>query len=348
MKRNIIGVALLSASLLVLVGCKSGAEKKGDEFLAKNAFKNAMMQYNKVDTKGNGSEQFNDNYALTMVRLMMQSVQKSGIEQDIINTYCETIPKKLVSSTNPEVLKEATQAFADLAKLRFAMDSYQQKLEAWRLLDTATVMGKRGGIGSDIPDKMRKELGEPWAKAAIAEWGKANPSDGGVVNEYRLLEIQRLLPNDASVQEALDNVRKINRHHFLIWSDAVNQVTPDPLIEGIYSGDFVMAFRVGEFNASATSLSGAVQIWNSSGNNQLLKSEYLTLVNKEGKEVVNSAPISAACQQTKNEMFKSVTPGLEPGVECTTQVSFSFGSDFKPEYMQMKIKNDLGRKYLAL
>ena len=71
-------------SLLALTSCKSGQEKKGDEFLGKGMYKNAMKAYLQVDKSGKGSDEFNDNYALAMTRLMMQCRVVTG---DIIRVF---------------------------------------------------------------------------------------------------------------------------------------------------------------------------------------------------------------------------------------------------------------------
>lgn len=337
----------LALSALILSGCKSGTEKKGDQYLEKGMLKNAMKAYLQVEKKGNGSPDFLDNYALTMTRLMMQVAQKDGVQQDVILNYTLQIPKLLAASTNQAVGQEVVQAFCDIAKKRMEIGDYPQRLEAFRLLDSARVIAKRVGAGDAIEKKSREEIGNDWAKTVVDE--NSNPSrDGAVVAEYNLLEVQQLVAGNKGVEETLNKVRKINRHNFLIWSPGVNEINPNPDINNRYSGHFVMAFREGEFNSAPTSFKGVLQIWNSSGGNVLLKPEHFTLVSKDGKEVTNTAPIAKGCLSTENKELKSVTPGFEPEAECSTSVQFSFGSDFKPEYVKLNIRNNTGIKYLAL
>jgi hypothetical protein len=343
-KLFIVAIAL---SALMLSACKSSAEKKGDNYLSKGMLKNALKFYLQVEKKGNGSPEFMDNYALAMTRLMMQVAQKEGVQQDIILNYTLQIPKMLAGSTNQAVGQEVVQAFSDIAKMRMEIGDYPQRLEAFRLLDSAKVLAKRVGAGESIEKQTRTELANAWAKEVIAE--NSNPSrDGAVVAEYNLLEVYQIVQDNDDLNAALDKVRKINRHNFLIWSPAVNDVNPNPDINNKYSGHFVMAFREGEFNPTPSSFKGALSIWNSSGGNVLLKPEQFTLVSKDGKEVANTSPISKECQTTENKELKSVTPGFEPEAECTTIVTFDFGSDFKPDYVKLNIKNATGIKYLAL
>ncbi len=342
-----------AAAVLALSACKSGQEKKGDEYLEKGMYKNAMRAYLQVEKKGNGSEEFNDNYALTMTRLMMQVAQKEGVNADVILEYTLAIPNLLANSTNSAVLQEVVQAFCDVAKLRTAMDDYPQRLEAYRLLDSAASLAKRGNAGVEIEKKYRQEISDEWVKKVVSEYG--NPgADDAVAAEYYLLEVKNLVPDNKTLDDALLKVRRINRHNLLIWSPGVNEISPNPAINNKYSGHFVMGFGVGGFSPSPTGFKGALNIWNSSGGNVLLKKEQITLVGKDGKEVPNTTEISKECQHTVNKgdpkagIPASDTPGLEPEADCVTQVSFSFDSGFQPDYVQLKIKDQKGIKYLAL
>ena len=334
-------------SLLALTSCKSGQEKKGDEFLGKGMYKNAMKAYLQVDKSGKGSDEFNDNYALAMTRLMMQVAQKDGVQSDVIFDYTQEIPKRLEGSTNAAVVQEVVQSFCDVAKMMWELDSYRGRLEAFRLLDNSAKLAKAANAGVDIAKKTREEISAAWVKKAVADYGSPS-ADDAVAAEYYLLEVQNLVPDNPELEAALLKVRRINRHNLLIWSPGVNDVNPDPAINNKYSGHFVMGFGVGAFNPGPTSFKGALNIWNSSGGNVLLKPEQITLVSKDGKVVTNTAPISKECLVTENKELKSKTPGLEPEADCVTQVSFTFDSSFKPDYLKLTIKDQSGIKYLAL
>ena len=208
-------------SLLALTSCKSGQEKKGDEFLGKGMYKNAMKAYLQVDKSGKGSDVFNDNYALAMTRLMMQVAQKDGVQSDVIFDYTQEIPKRLEGSTNAAVVQEVVQSFCDIAKMMWELDSYRGRLEAFRLLDNSAKLAKAANAGADIAKKTREEISAAWVKKAVADYGSPS-ADDAVAAEYYLLEVQNLVPDNAELEAALLKVRRINRHNLLIWSPGVN------------------------------------------------------------------------------------------------------------------------------
>jgi hypothetical protein len=330
MKRPIL-ITLFLAATIILGACKSKTETKADEYLAAGKLRNALRLYMKVEEKGKQSEEFNDNYSLALTRAMAKAA-KSDPAQTVINNYLETIPKYLETSQNQAVLSEFVSTMADVATKKIDLDMFSETVEGFNVFKTAQKFAKNSGTGKATLETTIKSTSEKYL-ASIFE--TVDGIDDTVAKEYYLLEAQKVLGvgENAKLEEKLMAVRKKNLGNFLIWAPDVNGVKPSRLVD---VNGYVFAFRAAAVKQTATSLSGHLQVWNTSGNNTEIKPEEIILVGKDG-----------TTQGSKSKVGKKCAKRFDSEKDCTTAISFSFAKGFKPDHILIKNSDGEGRKFLG-
>ena len=106
------------------------------------------------------------------------------------------------------------------------------------------------------------------------------------------------------------------------------------------------------------SLSAELQFWASTGNNTELDPSQIKLVSTEGKEVFAKGN-TGWCEaevlvgkkgqeeiEKKKQSFKGKGK-LMNEFQCSLNVSFSYGKDFVPDYVEYKDEYGIGRKFLG-
>jgi hypothetical protein len=331
MKTKKIVLTGVLASALLLGACKAKREAIGDEQLEKGQLKNALMMYGKhLDKGGSLSDEFWDNYSLAMIR-MMAKVAKDSPEGDVVNTYMTELPKKLEQTKKPETAKEFVEAAITVAKSLIATEDYRLEVNAWKYLNSAKKIAEEKGAGKAEITSALKQLEEAYA-ARYLKLAADVPDNQGEAAEYYLLAALVNIPGNEAITKQLQEVRKKNISTFLIWAEEVNGITPSPLVDVT---QYHIAFRKGTYSQSATSLNGAVQIWNTSGNSTNLVGENFTLHGKDGSVIKNSKKISKDCERFDSEK------------DCSTTVSFKYPSSFEIDYIQLKNADGQGKKYLV-
>ena len=176
-----------------------------------------------------------------------------------------------------------------------------------------------------------------------------------MVCEYYLLRIAEIAPENADVKAALNKSRKGTRGYFLIFGENI----PDPSGKNrVDKWGYVMALPT--IKMTATSLSGELQFWASTGNNTVLDPANITLVSTEGKSV-NAKAGTGWCEaevlvgkkgdekiEKKRQNLKAGEKGkLMNEFQCGLNVTFSFEKGFVPDYIQYKDEFGIGKKFLG-
>lgn len=319
---------LVAALALMTIGCKSKRESLGDEHLEAKRYRNAIGMYTKAEAKGEVSEEFNDNYSIALLG-QMEIVAKKNAAQEIIHSYFETLPAYLDKTTKPETAERYVEVLMGIGKAKIELGEYQQTVQAFQYFKEAERIVKSKSAGSAIYGPAFKA-----AEAKVVANALSNVGGNPVVSEYYLLEANKLIPENAQINEALNVVRKKNIHNFLLWSPDINGITPSTLID---KNGWSFAFRGGEYKKTPTSLNGFIEIWNFTNNNsKIVDAAEIKLYSVDGKSIDNTKKPAKACTRMDSEK------------DCTTGVSFKYGSDFIPSYIQIKNGEGQGKKYLPI
>lgn len=346
-------VALAVSVALALTGCKGANEKRGDEHLQNQRYRNAINAYLDALKKGKVSDEFYDNFTLALVR-GANAEAKSDINSSLLSGYFDKAVSNVPNIKKPEVIEEFVTSYATVGKLQAAQQGvdYGTILQAFAKIDTALSVAKKAGAGEAAVKTIRTEAENAFVPAALAE---ANDESDPVVSEYLLLRIAEVAPENADVKTALNKSRKGTRGYFLIFGENI----PDPSGKNrVDKWGYVMALPT--IKITATSLSGELQFWASTGNNTVLDPEKITLVSTDGKSVTPKAG-SGWCEaevlvgkkgdekiEKKRQNLKAGEKGkLMNEFQCGLNVTFSFEKGFVPDYIRYKDDFGEGRKYLG-
>jgi len=351
--KKIFLAALAVSVAFALTGCKGANEKRGDEHLQNQRYRNAINSYLDALKKGKVSDEFYDNFTLALVR-GGNIEAKSNINSDLISGYFDKAASNISNVKKPEVIEEFVTSYATIGKQQAAQQGvdYGTILQAFAKIDTSLSIAKRMNAGEAAVKTIRTEAENLYVPAALAE---ANDETDPVVSEYYLLRTAEIAPENADVKAALNKSRKGTRGYFLIFGENI----PDP--SGKHRVDkwgYVMALPT--IKMTATSLSGELQFWASTGNNTVLEPDSITLVSTEGKSVVAKAG-TGWCEaevlvgKKGNEKIEKKRQNLKAGqkgkmmneFQCGLNVSFSFEKGFVPDYIRYKDEFGEGRKYLG-
>ena len=345
--------ALAVSVAFALTGCKGANEKRGDEHLQANRYKNAINQYLDALKKGKVSDEFYDNFTLALVRAA-NAEAKADINSSLLSGYFDRAVSNVPKVTKPEVIEEFVTSYANVGKAQAAQEGidYGTILQAFAKIDTALSVAKRTNTAEAAVKTIRNEAEKLYVSKALPE---ANDESDPVVCEYMLLRIAEVAPENADVKAALNKSRKSTRGYFLIFGENI----PDP--SGKHRVDkwgYVMALPT--IKITPTSLSGELQFWASTGNNTVLDPEKITLVSTEGKTVTAKAG-TGWCEaevlvgkkgdekiEKKRQNLKNGEKGkLMNEFQCGLNVSFSFEKGFVPDYIHYKDDFGEGKKFLG-
>ena len=221
MKKIFLATLAMSVAF-ALTGCKGANEKRGDEHLANERYRNAIAQYVDAQKKGKVSDEFYDNFTLALVR-GANIEAKSNINSDLSSGYFDKAASNISKVQKPEVIEEFVTSYATIGKQQAAQQGldYGSTLQAFAKIDTALSIAKKMNAGEAAVKTIRAEAENLYVPAALAE---ANDETDPVVCEYNLLRIAEIAPENADVKAALNKSRKGTRGYFLIFGENI----PDP------------------------------------------------------------------------------------------------------------------------
>ena len=352
MKKIFLATLAMSVAF-ALTGCKGANEKRGDEHLENQRYRNAINSYLDALKKGKVSDEFYDNFTLALVR-GANIEAKSNLNSDLISGYFDKAAANISKVQKPEGIEEFVTSYATIGKQQAAQQGldYGSTLQAFAKIDTALSIAKRMNAGEAAVKTLRTEAENLYVPPALAE---ANDETDPVVCEYYLLRIAEIAPENADVKAALNKSRKGTRGYFLIFGENI----PDPSGKNrVDKWGYVMALPT--IKLTATSLSGELQFWASIGNNTVLDPANITLVSTDGKSV-NAKADTGWCEaevlvgkkgdekiEKKRQNLKAGEKGkLMNEFQCGLNVSFSFDKGFVPDYIQYKDEFGIGKKFLG-
>ena len=342
-------IVLMAASALLLAGCKGANEKRGDSYLEEGRYQNAINSYLTAKEKGKMSDEFYDNFTLALAkRAEMES--KKDPQSDLIHGLFEQALQNIGKVQNVETAAQIgealsavglNQASAEGADLGTIIDGFA-KIDA-----SISLLTRLGGDVSKVK-AFRTQAENVYVSKALPE---ALEEDDPVVKEYNLLAIELIAPNNADLKAAHNKSRIVTRPYFLIFGE--NIPNKSPLVD---KWGYIMAFP--SISISATSLTGELQFWASTGNNTELDPALIKLVSVKGDSVFASGNkgwceaevIVGKKGQEKVEKKQKPFTGkgkLMNEFLCSVNVSFSYPKDFVPDYVEYKDQFGVGRKYLG-
>lgn len=351
MKKLLIA-ALAAGVVMTMSGCKGTNEKRGDEHLQEGRFRNAINSYLDAKKKGSMSDEFYDNFTLALVRAAEMEAKKD-LSSELLDNYYDKARINMPDVKKDEVVEEYVTKLATLGKQQAAQEGvdYSTIINAFAKIDTALVYAKSKNVAEAAVKAIRTEAENIYVGKNLSEAaGESDP----VVSEYQLMKLAEMAPENADVKAALNKSRKGTRGYFLIFGEQIGE----PVNRRIDKWGYVMAFPT--IKIGPTSLSGELQFWASTGNNTELDPSKITLVSTDGKEVVAKAG-SGWCEaevlvgkkgdekiEKKKQAIKAGTKGkLMNEFQCSLNVTFSYGKDFVPDYVQYKDEYGIGRKFLG-
>jgi hypothetical protein len=341
----------LVIALSFLMGCKSTYEKRGDEHLAAGRLKNALINYNAAEEKGKLSEEFHDNHALALSQMMIKIVKDNSMSTAALGYY-EAIEKKHREGLlkNAPTVAQIAENLANAGALQVMQNDGQFGfvIEGYNNIKLANELVKAHSADGAKVKEARQKADDFYVKSVLDQ---AN-IESTVAAEYHLLLGKKMMPENKEILDALNAVRKKNRSDFLIFQ-AHGIERPSPLID---HNAYIMAFP--SVKISNTGLAGELQLWNSAGNNTMLAAQNIKLVSTDGKEIEAKQTSVGKCtspELDEKKDFINKENTYKPGEEmlfitegkCNVGISYSFGSDFTPDYILYKDKFGEGRKYLG-
>ena len=352
MKKIFLATLAMSVAF-ALTGCKGANEKRGDEHLENQRYRNAINSYLDALKKGKVSDEFYDNFTLALVR-GANIEAKSNLNSDLISGYFDKAASNISKVQKPEVIEEFVTSYATVGKQQAAQQGldYGSTLQAFAKIDTALSIAKRMNVGEAAVKTIRTEAENLYVPPALAE---ANDETDPVVCEYYLLRIAEIAPENADVKAALNKSRKGTRGYFLIFGENI----PDPSGKNrVDKWGYVMALPT--IKITPTSLSGELLFWASTGNNTVLDPANITLVSTDGKSV-NAKAGTGWCEaevlvgKKGDEKIEKKRQNLKVGekgklmneFQCGLNVTFSFDKSFVPDYIQYKDEFGIGKKFLG-
>jgi len=344
MKKPMKWIIIPLSAALLLVGCKSKAERLGDESLAADRLTNAITFYTKAEKAGDVSEEFKDNFALAYLRMAAKTAKKDPLS-NVVRSYIEQINKLVLESKNPKVIEEYVTTLASIGAIQITADGeYGTILEGFSNIKNAEdFSAKNGKVGSAAIQASRNQAESKYVAGVLKN---ASDIENSIAKEYELLLAEVVAPDNAELKAALNTTHKKNRGDFLIF-EAAGVESPSRWVNKY---GYVTAFP--SISISGTETKGEMQFWNSSGNNTELDGSLIKLVSTTGQETPNKGANTGWCsgnnplKPTKEKLVAGKGKLLDEGT-CSIAVSFSYGSDFTPDYVEYKDQFGVGRKYLG-
>lgn len=342
--------ALAVSVALAMTGCKSTNEKRGDEHLKEGRFRNAINSYLEAKKKGNVSEEFYDNFTVALVRAAEMEAKKD-INSELLDNYYDKASKNMDSVKKDEVVEEYVTKLATLGKQQASQDGidFNTIINAFAKLDTALATAQSRHVAEGAVKAIRTEAENAYVSHNIAN---AKAESDPVVSEYQLMKLAEMAPENAEVKAALNKSRIGTRGYFLIFGEQIGE----PVSRRIDKWGYVMAFPT--LKMAPGTMSGELQFWASTGNNTELDPSKIKLVSTDGKEVFAKGD-KGWCEaevlvgkkgdekiEKKKQAFKGKGK-LMNEFQCSVNVSFSFGRDFVPDYVEYKDEYGIGRKFLG-
>ena len=350
--KKLFTAALAASVAFAMVGCKGTNEKRGDEHLQEGRFRNAINSYLEAKKKGGVSDEFYDNFTIALVRAAEMEAKKD-LNSELLENYYDKARVNMPEVKSDSAVEEYVVKLATLGKQQASQEGadFNMAINAFARIDTALVYAKARNVAEAQVKAIRTEAENAYVARNLSD---AKSESDPVVSEYQLMMLAELAPENAEVKEALNKSRKGTRGYFLIFGEQIGE----PVSRRIDKWGYVMAFPT--IKMTATSLSGELQFWASTGNNTELDPSKITLVSTDGKEVVAKAT-GGWCEaevlvgkkgdekiEKKKQAIKAGTKGkLMNEFQCSLNVSFSFGKDFIPDYVQYKDEYGIGRKFLG-
>ena len=350
--RKLFIAALAVGVALSMTGCKGTNEKRGDEHLKEGRFRNAINSYLDAKKKGSMSDEFYDNFTLALVRAAEMEAKKD-LNSELLDNYYGKASVNMPEVKKDEVVEEYVTKLATLGKQQATQEGvdYNTVINAFAKIDTALATAQARHIGEGTVKAIRTEAENAYVSKNLADAvGESDP----VVSEYQIMKLAEMAPENADVKAALNKSRKGTRGYFLIFGEQIGE----PVNRRIDKWGYVMAFPT--IKIAPGSLSGELQFWASTGNNTELDPSKITLVSTTGESVVAKAS-GGWCEaevlvgkkgdekiEKKKQAIKAGTKGkLMNEFQCSLNVSFSFGKDFVPDYVEYKDEFGIGRKFLG-
>ena len=342
--------ALAVGVTLALTGCKGTNEKRGDEHLQEGRFRNAINSYLEAKKKGSMSDEFYDNFTLALVRAA-EIEAKKDLNSDLINGSFEKASVNMAEVKKDEVVEEYVTKLATVGKQQAAQDGidYATVINAFAKIDTALATAQARHVAEGTVKAIRTEAENAYVARNLAD---AKAESDPVVCEYQLMKLAEMAPENADVKAALNKSRIGTRGYFLIFGEQIGE----PVNRRIDKWGYVMAMPT--LKMAPGSLSAELQFWASTGNNTELDPSKIKLVSTDGKEVFAKGN-TGWCEaevlvgkkgdekiEKKKQSFKGKGK-LMNEFQCSVNVSFSYGKDFVPDYIEYKDEFGIGRKFLG-
>jgi hypothetical protein len=342
--------ALALGVTFALTGCKGTNEKRGDEHLQEGRFRNAINSYLEAKKKGSMSDEFYDNFTLALVRAA-EIEAKKDLNSDLINGYFEKASVNMAEVKKDEVVEEYVTKLATVGKQQAAQDGidYATVINAFAKIDTALATAQARHVAEGTVKAIRTEAENAYVARNLAD---AKAESDPVVCEYQLMKLAEMAPENADVKAALNKSRIGTRGYFLIFGEQIGE----PVNRRIDKWGYVMAMPT--LKMAPGSLSAELQFWASTGNNTELDPSKIKLVSTDGKEVFAKGN-TGWCEaevlvgkkgdekiEKKKQSFKGKGK-LMNEFQCSVNVSFSYGKDFVPDYIEYKDEFGIGRKFLG-
>jgi hypothetical protein len=249
------------------------------------------------------------------------------------------------------VVEEYVTTLANVGKQQAAQEGvdYNTVINAFAKIDTALATAKARNVAEGAVKAIRTEAENAYVARNLSD---AKAESDPVVCEYQLMKLAEMAPENADVKAALNKSRIGTRGYFLIFGEQIGE----PVNRRIDKWGYVMAFPT--IKIAPGSLSGELQFWASTGNNTELDPSKIKLVSTDGQEVFAKGN-SGWCEaevlvgkkgdekiEKKKQSFKGKGK-LMNEFQCSVNVSFSYGKDFVPDYIEYKDEFGIGRKFLG-
>lgn len=343
--------AFLIISAALLFGCKGKNESDGDSYLKQGKFRNAVNSYTNAMQKGKTSKDFYDSFVIAYASAAKQTATKNASD-DIIRSYIEQIHKNLPKTQKPATIDSVVLALSEIgvAQVNGGFE-YEYVLQGFRNLDSAIALAKRSNVNASSANSARKKAEDKVVKQAMEN---SEGSENTIAGEYVLLEAEVVAPDNENLQKALNAIRIKNRRDFLIFAEEIIGQRASRLVDKY---GYVMSFPI--INIGATSTTGELAVWNSTGNNVEFDVNKIKMVSIDGKEVSAKytgggwCAIEGVDQKTgmfkeEKRTFKGSVGELRSEKTCQAKVSFAYAKGFVPDYIIYQDKdNNVGRKYLG-
>lgn len=342
-------IVLMAASAVLLAGCKGANEKRGDSYLEEGRYQNAINSYLTAKGKGNVSNEFYDNFTLAIAK-RAEVESKKDPQSSLIHGFFEQAIQNLGKVQSAEKAVAIGEALSAVGLNQISSEGVElgAVIDGFAKIDTSiSLINRLGGDASKVK-AFRTQAENVYVSRTLPE---ALEESDPVVKEYNLLAIELIAPNNADLQKAHNASRIATRPYFLIFGE--NIPNKSPLVD---KWGYVMAFP--NIKIGATSLSGELQFWASTGNNTELDPALIKLVSVKGDSVFASGNkgwceaevIVGKKGQEKVEKKQKPFTGkgkLMNEFLCSVNVSFSYPKDFVPDYVEYKDQFGVGRKYLG-